>query len=81
MNVVVTGVVVGAAVRVRHATAGAGDERHAAQQVDLRALKSDSMPAESFCGNGALVNKKISAMSADILGVDAAVRAFSRRGR
>ena len=37
---VVAGVVVGAAVRVRHAdAAGAGDERRAAQQVDLRALE------------------------------------------
>ncbi len=71
---VVAGVVVGAAVRIRHAdTAGAGDERRAAQQVDLRGLEKRFNAGGQLLRNFALVGKNLRHVGADIVGVDAGV--------
>ena len=71
---IVAGVVVGTALGVRHAdSAGCGDERRAAQKVDLCGLEKQFNAGGQLLRNFALVGKNLRHVGADIVGVDAGV--------
>lgn len=71
---IVAGVVVGTALGVRHAdSAGCGDERRAAQKVDLCGLEKRFNAGGQLLRNFALVGKNLRHVGADIVGVDAGV--------
>ena len=71
---IVAGVVVGTALGIRHAdSTGCGDERRAAQKVDLCGLEKRFNAGGQLLRNFALVGKNLRHVGADIVGVDAGV--------